>query len=447
MSDSESNVGNAKGSWKFAVSLGAALFVMLTMVLSSFNTAVMAFEPETCQIWTAEQEYIPGEIVDLFGQGFAAGQVSISSADLSPSIGYVDADLWGHFEYTAKLVTQNELVTVEAFQDGVLKATTTFTDGPVKLEGWTLTDKGWTTGLVRGYNEDDSVPYSLTLPNPDTVLWVELAFDYHQTGSNSAYGIDYLTEYWMQDPEPPYNGYPESSQPFSLDEAGGGTITDVHYGGILPATTGEPRDLMLWDFKVNFDAGVDTVNVRWGAHLAVTTSTSYGAAWWNGASLHVKLNQTIPKTGDKDVPIATGQQSPILEPPSLELMKECTPTTVVEGDVIAFSLHFVNNGQDAAWYVNLSDFFPKLPDGSPVLSFNLGSVTKKTTGTPTVTYVNPTVDPLDSSHFWWNWTTTPIPGRGVLDVNPPYHSLDKLHCDCGDRSFRCLYKSRDFVVH
>ena len=55
--------------------------------------------------------------------------------------------------------------------------------------------------------------------------------------------------------------------------------------------------------------------------------------------------------GHRDVPISLG----LLTPPEMTLDKECTPSEVVEGDTITFTVHYTNDGMADAYCVEMWD--------------------------------------------------------------------------------------------
>jgi hypothetical protein len=152
-------------------------------------------------IWTDKQDYSPEQTVSIYGSGFKARAyvtVSVTRPD-----GHVDewgvlSDGYGAFiaSYQLDGITGTYYVTGT---DGTSTATATFTDQAAvsfTLEGLTLSPHiKMTTGAVKGWLEDEWVPFRLTITNKgdtDKSTPVTIQLDYRQgtSSSNYRYGID-----------------------------------------------------------------------------------------------------------------------------------------------------------------------------------------------------------------------------------------------------------------
>ena len=183
----------------------------------------------------------------------------------------------------------------------------------VSLQGFTLVPiQEWTSGDVDGFDEGDSIPYKLVLTRDplggDTeTVWI--GFDFIDSNTLT-YGIDYLTRYWLEPPTAPYNVYANSSAPFYVNPAEG-TITSQER---LSNNYDYGRVIQTWRFTIEFAGGVAESTIRFGVHLAATDIDSgyYGASYFPGSSLHVRIIALDPPTnsGNRDVPISLSGVSP-----------------------------------------------------------------------------------------------------------------------------------------
>ncbi|UCE44932.1 MAG: hypothetical protein JSU93_05950, partial [Methanobacteriota archaeon] len=378
MVDSESNP-SIRYSGRRTVSI-AALFIVFMMVTASFATILARgeYEPE---VWTDKDEYCQGETVYIHGEGFASWvdvDIELSHPDFGAKLFTETPDDDGEFvcdDYVAEWVTGNESVKVVVTQvlfDETLVAETEFWDPAAYIEGYTIRPHSkFTKGDIKGYYEGDSVPYMVGLDRAqlggvdEVTVWISFDYCDHNSPTQPVYGIDYLTDYWDPEVNPPYNTYSESSAPFKADD-GHGAVTDQVE---LPHeyAEGGVQELMIWRFTFEFAEGVSHAIVRFGAHLAVTAVAAgydppgLGAAYYPGAALHVNLYDLDPSAneGDLDVPISAPG---ILIPPHMTLEKCCDPTTVGMGDEITFTLTWSNDGWADAACVVLSDDLPYVVD-------------------------------------------------------------------------------------
>jgi len=348
-----------------------AVLVVFIMVSTAF-VAALANAEGAPEVWTSKDEYSPGETVEIYGGGWVKWvpvTVTISHPDLVEKSFVVIPDLYGRFvctDYVAELVKDySTAVTVTATQvleNGDSVATTHFYDPAAYIEGWTLfPHQRWTTGDLKGWNEGDSVPMMVVINKKQlhgsNEVTMTIGVDMYNKTPSMAYGIDYLTEYWTNPPVAPFNTYTNSSQPFYVDPAEG-TLSDVQREANI-YDEGRKLTEQVWSFTFTFADGSTRAMVRFGAHLAVTNLDEgiRGASYWPGESLHVRIVEMNPdvNNGNRDVPISVKE---LTGPPELELMKECDPEVVLEGDTITFTVHWMNTGGAPAYCAKLWDELP-----------------------------------------------------------------------------------------
>ncbi|UCE80394.1 MAG: DUF11 domain-containing protein, partial [Methanobacteriota archaeon] len=369
--------------------VATAFFVVFIMVTASF-VAILARGEYNPLVWTDKDEYCPGETVIIYGEGFARWldvEIELSHSDFGTKLFVEKPDFYGRFvcdDYVAEWVTNNESVKVTVTQvlaSETLVATTEFYDPAAYIEGFTLKPvQRYTTGDIKGYNENDAVPMIVVLNKNqlggvDTVT-VKIGVDYADLNSPTQpiYGIDYLTEPWYDSPNPaehfphsPYNNHDSSAEPF-VPQPGDGTISSQGSEGI-EYDEGTHQEIEVWSFTFHFASGVTTAVVEFGAHLALSDdiggpSERLGASFYPGSALHVRLVELIPSAdeGNRDVPIALAQ---LMIPPMMTLEKSCDPYEVVYGDTITFNITYSNEGQAYADCVYLWDDLPYVIDLVP----------------------------------------------------------------------------------
>ena len=371
MTNVEMGSVNAAAKWRMSARI-LAIFIVFIMVSTAF-AAFLASADETPGIWTSKDEYSPGETVEIYGGGFVKWvpvTITISHPDIVTKTYNVTPDMYGRFvctDYVAEVVNSyNISVTVTAtqvLQGGNRVATTNFWDPAAYIEGWTLMPHAkFTTGDVKGYNEGDSVPMIVVLSKKQlhaNAVTMSIGVDFIDTTPLHVptYGIDYLTQYWLNPPVAPFNTYTNSSSPFYVSPSSG-TLSGVHRDPNV-YDAGHHITEQVWTFTFTFSSSACTATIRFGAHLAVSDVPNgiYGASYYPGESLHVRIVAMDPdvNNGNRDVPISVGQ---LLGPPEMSLTKECDPEIVVKGDIITFTVCWNNTGQGDATCVNIWDNLP-----------------------------------------------------------------------------------------
>jgi len=400
-----------------------AICIVLTMVLSPLFVVVANAESEP-SIWTSDDEYVPGEAVVIYGEDwvmFEAVKIEFSHPDLETATYEVTPDIYGRFvfdDYVARAVYQDSIsvnVTATQYRDGELTvAYTEFRDPTNAMEAFTLRPhERWTDGEVKGWNEGDSVPFKVKLYKAgfgSDFVNITLGFDFIDlNGPQPIYGIDYLTQYWLEPPTSPFSTYPNSSQPFFVDSSQGVITSQSRLANQYDS--GTHQVIQVWKFTLQFASGASLAVVRFGAHLALTNLAMnyYGASYYPGSSLHVRFVEIDPPAnmGNMDVAIALGT---LLMPPKMNLEKWCDPTVVVYGDVITFTIHFNNTGQADAACVMLEDWLPWVVDLVP------GSFLFWTSQNPVP--MPPSPGPVVIGNYFY-WSIGYWPGMGAESANPP----------------------------
>ncbi len=286
-----------------------SVFVVLIMV-STALFAVLASAETDPVIWTSRDEYAPGEIVYIYGDGFVKWspvEIELYHPDLGTKTFTETPDLYGRFVfdgYVAEWVSTPDIpvnvTATQTLETGDIVATTQFWDPAAYIEGYTLMPfQRWTHGDVKGYNEGDSVPMSVVLSKKhigaDTVT-IEFSVDFIDLNSptNPTYGIDYLTQYWVDPPSAPFNTLSNSTEPFSVD-VNEGTITS-QWRMDNQAAEGGNQIAQVWNFTLNFNEFAETAIVRFGAHLTVSDPSTnlLGASYYPGSALHVQHDLDRP---------------------------------------------------------------------------------------------------------------------------------------------------------
>jgi len=243
----------------------------------------------TATISTDKADYSPTETVTIYGSGFdptATVTITVTRPDGSTNQWTLTPDSSGSFTTSYLLDGILGLYTVDA-TDGTNAASTTFTDKAIfsDLYGYTLLpSEGWTKGDVKGYYEDDWVPYmiEITSSKDDSYqLTVTIRHDYYD---GTYYALDDVGNWQMS-----RNGDPE---------------TPTHSGLTVVGSELE----WTWTFTINKD---DDCILKVKAHIAI------GAHNWPGAKIHTRIYDitsdphTTINEGNKDVSLMTKELEPV----------------------------------------------------------------------------------------------------------------------------------------
>ncbi|HIH02049.1 TPA: hypothetical protein HA259_08315, partial [Thermoplasmata archaeon] len=381
MSQNEGGVSSSASGKISGAKRLAAFAVVFIMIAGAFMT-ITSGAPTNPVIYTSQDEYGPGEVVYIYGEGWASFEtvtIDIYHPDLGTKSFPVRPDVYGKFvfdQYVAEWVgdtsTPVNVTATQVFLGQEYVAYTEFYDPAAYIEGYTLKPvMRFTTGDIKGYNEGDAVPMMVVLNRNQLgggeEVTVFIGVDYRDVNSPTrpVYGIDYLTQPWGTWPKSPYNNHPSSPAPF-VPKSGDGTISSQGYVETI-LDEGVHQEIQVWRFTFHFGTGVTTAQVWFGAHLALTENLGIpsieklGASFYPGSALHVRLVELIPSAdeGNRDVPIALAT---LMMPPMMTLEKCCDPTEVVYGDTITFTIEYSNIGQATAECVYLWDVLPEVID-------------------------------------------------------------------------------------
>ncbi len=359
-------------------------FVMVSTSCIGFFASAGDYYPE---VWTDRDEYAPGMVVSIYGEGFARHvdvSIELDHPDFEATKTFTaQPDYYGKFmcdDYVAEYVNSeiNVVVTVtQVLSDQVLVATTEFADPAVFIEGYTLEPQmRWTAGDIKGYNEGDSVPFSVVVDRSSLADTITIRIGVDMLDVNSpdepAWAIDYLTQYWDGDGTPevpnfPLNIWPAMDEPFYVDAENASILNQGWVEDALDEST--MQWISVWEFELDFTEGAERAIVYFGAHLALTVldpdtlePTTLGASFYPGSAAHVRLVSVEPPLGDegnRDVPIML---SGCLMPPDMNIAKSCDPDSVALGDEITFTISWMNIGQDMADEVVIADDLPSVLD-------------------------------------------------------------------------------------
>ncbi|MEM4449928.1 MAG: hypothetical protein QXQ33_03790 [Nitrososphaerota archaeon] len=302
--------------------------LVLTTAILLFFAAVLVVPVvaiEAVSLWTDKEDYEPLEPVRIGGSGFVDDGCLLLEI-VWPSDGktilVVRTDENGGFT----VIWNNEKIegtyTVNAYYCGSdkLVASTTFTDSPgniqYTLEGLTLSPHvEMTTGNLKGWNEDDWIPFRLTIKgDPGSSVSAAIALEYTKGGK---YGIDGFASCFGTSGKPCGSGSTPSSGALwkVLVEGSPVSITSASFTSIAGAT------YILFNVPGPLIIPSDgTLEITWAVHLArggsanlicspgsplsctpTTIPSGMGASSYPGASLDVRGGE--PPTGDRTVPI------------------------------------------------------------------------------------------------------------------------------------------------
>ena len=401
----------------FILAFCVTSFIMVSAVTVSPVHAVTGSEA----IVTDQLEYMIGDTAVISGSNFDPGAVvtiDVVRVDGIVDTGVITADPSGSFVYNYYLnpnaIPDPDLayygtLTVNARDEAdTLLATTTFLDNPNYLlqgcsrdrgdcddslsgTGWadgTSPMDGWTTGNVKGWYEQEYVPYRLriNLRNSEDAkkYYIMNQHDYLRSGT---YGVDGIGDFYVGS-GPDSAVYPEGklTKNCTFRAAGTGILvpttgTPCYVSGPIYSGTDDDGDGSTDEESVD---GIDNDNdglidedcqngstpakqiqfvtaikfetseaggsskrwaLYWKAHLAT------GSGSFPGSSLHAKTTAT----GSQDVPISD-VHAPLAA--DLSITKTDSPDPVSAGGTITYTITVNNNGPDSVTNVQVVDTLP-----------------------------------------------------------------------------------------
>lgn len=172
------------------------------------------------------------------------------------------------------------------------------------LQGYTLyPHERWTTGLVTGWAEGDTVPFRIVVRNavPGLQYQADIWFDYYMVKNaglgefQHAKGIEDLTNGAGET----IDGHPGRMIPTNC------TVDQVSFVGYEWA-----QNVLKGRYLVLYTATADYVTLEWRDFLAVTTPDTPGASHWPGASLDTRFAWGGSPPGERTVPIKVVEGGP-----------------------------------------------------------------------------------------------------------------------------------------
>ncbi|MFQ5999930.1 MAG: hypothetical protein ACE5J6_04050, partial [Candidatus Bathyarchaeia archaeon] len=179
------------------------------------------------------------------------------------------------------------------------QAKVTSGDARYNLEGYSREKGNWVRGILKGWLEDNWVPYRLSMAKvvPGD-FEITIQHDHEWTGSG---GPDPGVDLCKSEPGDALYGEPLFwDEPTSTDFWIGyedGTLLPISVTTVRIADLIEPNTIVIQyksSFSVPSTYGGQNLYLYWMAHLAI------GSSGWSGASLHAHTTAT----GKQDVPIA-----------------------------------------------------------------------------------------------------------------------------------------------
>ncbi|MFW9981376.1 MAG: SdrD B-like domain-containing protein, partial [Candidatus Thorarchaeota archaeon] len=152
-----------------------------------FETVNNIYTAAEAVIWTDRSDYLPGEIVPIYGSGFLPDstiEVNVTRPDSSIDSDTAMSDETGYFVYDYDLDGIYGLYNVSA-TDGVVTAETSFFDGAEVLLGYSLPSGKWKESNLapqKDYVECDWVPYQLLITS-DSPAWNDITWGFEAGGS------------------------------------------------------------------------------------------------------------------------------------------------------------------------------------------------------------------------------------------------------------------------
>jgi len=396
---------------------------MTSIAMMSVLTASPSFAVTGSEAITTDQiEYMIGDTVGISGANFDPGAeitIDVVRVDGIIDTGVITTDPSGAFVYNYYLnpnaLPDPELayfgtLTVNTYdEESTLLATTTFLDNPNYLlqgcsrhqgdcsdnlsgSGWangTTPMNGWTTGNVKGWYEQEYVPYRLriNLRKSSDGNKNYYIMNQHDHLRNGILGVDGIGDFYV------------GSGPDSVVTPEGKLTKNCTYRapgtGILAPTTGTPcyvsgpiysginddgdgnTDEEIVDGIDNDGDSLIDEDVQSGSNLAqqiqfvsavrfesseAGSSSKRWALYWKarlatgssgfpGSSLHAKTTAT----GNQDVPISN-----VLAPAAadLSIAKTDSPDPVSAGGTLTYTITVTNNGPDSASGIQVIDTLP-----------------------------------------------------------------------------------------
>lgn len=440
---------------------GEKLSISLAVVALLFAAVLsMPVALGSPSIWTDKADYAPSEPVVISGSGFVA-EACVLLEIVWPTDGKTLLVVWTDDQGGFSVVWSNEKVegtyTVNAYYCGssTVVATTTFTDAgqgqqsiQYTLEGLTLSPSvTMTTGNVKGWNEDDWIPFRLTISGgPGTNVGAAIALEYKNSGK---YGIDGFASCFgtTYPPKPCGSGSIPSSgslwevlvegSPVSIPA---GSISFETIAGATYIVFTVPGQLTIPSDR--------TLEITFAVHLArggssnliasiksgepPTIPSGSGASSYPGASLDVRGGQ--PPTGDRTVSIQqVGPAGPALSASksvdSVSWTRTITYDWTVEKSVSPSSLSLELGEDDTVYYtITATRTVASTVDtvtisGSICVTNTGGTATQNLAITDKVMYGstvlasttvdvsgNPVLDPGESHCYPYTLSFTPVDG-------------------------------------
>lgn len=201
-----------------------------------------------------------------------------------------------------------------------------------KLEGFDLSRNTWSPGNIADYSETEYIPVRLTVDNvqPGSTQTVVLKFD--RQDSDSHRGIDGV----MTDGSY-YSRSADRNFEFGME---GAQLLNAVY-----SVSGDGRYGFLTIEFMNIQNHPGDAIFTFGVYLA------RGSHLWNGASLHISIEEGC--SGARDLPIMVN--SIIYH--EIEVTKAASSSSYMEGDTARFSIHIANTG-NAPETLKVTDLIP-----------------------------------------------------------------------------------------
>lgn len=297
-------------------------------------------ETGSATLATDKTDYAPTDTALITGAGFLANtsySLTISSTDdpaTSTTVSVI-SDETGTLFYAYQLDgIYRPNYKVEAFLEGSLVATTTFTDsnteieyGPFEGEIAPKNSNNWTTGNISGYKEGDQIRFRLNLEGPN---------------NSAASGHIFIG--FTSDPSCRFFTYANPTEV---------SVTGTDFSGSFVSLAQNGSDAVA-DFSISALAHNP---VYPGALNFTLTVSDNAAACASGSSQHVQVDHVtggIKSTGNKALPIPANAVAPVTD---LTITKSGTTSTSIGGSV-SYTLAVTNLDTTPASSVVVTDILP-----------------------------------------------------------------------------------------